>query len=35
MKFGENYNIIYRKLTFDPEIIVVLLLEFLCLAKIS
>lgn len=31
MKVGQNYNIIYHILTFDPDAVVVLLLDYLCL----
>lgn len=31
MKVGQNYNIIYHKLTFDPGAAVVLLLDYLCI----
>ena len=30
MKVGQNYNIMYHKLTFDPGAAVVLLLDYLC-----
>lgn len=35
VKFGENYKIIYCKLTFDPDVMVVVPLGFLCLGKNS
>ena len=31
MKVGQNCNIIYHKSTFDPDAVVVLLLDYLCL----
>ena len=31
MKVGQNYNIMYHKLTFDPGAAVVLLLDYLCI----
>lgn len=31
MKVGQNYNIIYHKLTFDPGTVVVLLGDYLCI----
>ena len=32
MKIGQNYNTVYHKLTFDPDAVVVLLLDYLCLS---